>query len=143
TAPWASGVPDWHGVNFAQAFREPAEMGLLEPGQGLLDAMERDYQAMRGTYGQVPGGMYGADENARPGYTDPRQATETCAMVEMMLSDEMLLAETGDRKWAERCEDVAFNSLPASMTPDLKALHYLTAPNMPLADRRSKAPGLQ
>ncbi|HWA82094.1 MAG TPA: beta-L-arabinofuranosidase domain-containing protein, partial [Fimbriimonadaceae bacterium] len=46
-------------------------------------------------------------------------------------------------RWAERCEDVTFNSLPASMTPDLKALHYLTAPNMPLADARSKSPGLQ
>ena len=29
-------------------------------------------------YGQVPGGMYGADENARQGYNGPRQAIETC-----------------------------------------------------------------
>jgi hypothetical protein len=143
TAPWVNGVPDWHGVNFAQAFREPAEMAALEHDDQMLGATEADYQKMRGLYGQVPGGMYGADENARPGKDDPRQAAETCAMVEMMLSNEMLLLETGDRKWAERCEDVTFNSLPASMTSDLKALHYLTAPNMPLADARSKSPGLQ
>lgn len=143
TAPWADGVPDWHGVNFAQAFREPAEMAALEHDDSLTFATEADYLKMRDLYGQVPGGMYGADENARPGKDDPRQAAETCAMVEMMFSDEMLLLETGDRKWAERCEDVTFNSLPASMTADLKALHYLTSPNMPLADARSKSPGLQ
>jgi DUF1680 family protein len=143
TADWISGVPNWHGVNFAQGFREPAEYGLLtRDGEGET-ATERDYHQMRGTYGLVPGGMYGADENARPGYTDPRQATETCSMVEMMLSDEMLLEDYGDPRWAERCEDVAFNSLPASMTPDLKALHYLTAPNMPISDARSKAPGVE
>ncbi|MFI5387063.1 MAG: beta-L-arabinofuranosidase domain-containing protein, partial [Fimbriimonadales bacterium] len=143
TAPWAQGVPDWHGVNFAQAFREPAEMAMLEHDDKLVAASESDYQTMRGLYGQVPGGLYGADENARRGFDDPRQAAETCAMVEMMLSAEMLLAETGDPKWAERCEDVTFNSLPASMTPDLKALHYLTAPNLPLNDARSKTPGVQ
>ena len=36
--------------------------------------------------GQVPGGMFGSDENCRPGFTDPRQAVETCGMAEMMLS---------------------------------------------------------
>ncbi|HTQ09472.1 MAG TPA: beta-L-arabinofuranosidase domain-containing protein, partial [Fimbriimonadaceae bacterium] len=143
TAPWADGVPDWHGVNFAQAFREPAEMALLDHDDKLVEASEGDYLTMRALYGEVPGGMYGADENARPGYTDPRQGTETCAMVEMMYSDEWLLAQTGDPRWAERCEDVTFNSLPASMTSDLKALHYLTAPNQPLDDARSKSPGIQ
>ena len=143
TADWVSGVHDWHGVNFAQAFREPAEYGVLSGDAKDYHATEADYWTMRDAYGQVPGGMYGADENARPGFSDPRQATETCAMVEMMNSTEMLLFQSGDPNWAERCEDVTFNSLPASMTPDLRALHYLTAPNMVLADKGSKAPGLQ
>lgn len=92
------------------------------------------------TYGQVPGGMFGADENARPGYSGPRQGAETCSMVEIMHSDELLLTITGDAVWADRAEEVAFNSLPAAMTPDLKGLHYLTAPNMVQLDRVSKAP---
>ncbi|AIE85111.1 beta-L-arabinofuranosidase domain-containing protein [Fimbriimonas ginsengisoli] len=142
-ADWTAGMPDGHGVNFAQAFREPATYAALTHNPVHLTATERDYEIMRDSYGQVPGGMYGADENVRPGKVDPRQAAETCAMVEMMLSDELLLAQTGDPVWAERCEDVTFNSLPASMTADLKALHYLTSPNMPLIDQRSKAPGLQ
>jgi hypothetical protein len=61
----------------------------------------------------------------------------------MMLSDEMILTFTGDPLWADRCEEVTFNSLPASMTPDMKALHYLTAPNMILCDRHNKSPGVQ
>ena len=47
-------------------------------------------------YGQVPGGMWGGDENSRKGYDDPRQAVETCGMVEQMTSDQMLLRSTGD-----------------------------------------------
>ena len=142
-AKWSQGVPDWHGVNMAQGFREPAEYYVLNHDAKFENATESDYEMMRRMYGQVPGGLYGADENARKGFSDPRQAAETCTMVEMMWSDEMLLTMTGNPVWAERCEDVAFNSLPASMTPDLKALHYLTSPNMILVDKGSKAPGLQ
>jgi hypothetical protein len=87
--------------------------------------------------------MFGADENCREGHDGPRQAAETCSMVEFMHSFEMLAKITGDPLWADRCEDVAFNSFPASRTPDLKGLHYLTAPNMVRLDRGNKSPGLQ
>ncbi|MDH4239619.1 MAG: glycoside hydrolase family 127 protein [Phycisphaerae bacterium] len=143
TADWTGGVASWHVVNIAQCFRGPAVFYQQSKDPNHLAATEKDYQTVMGIYGQVPGGMFGADENARPGYIGPRQAAETCAMVEMMLSDEMLLTFTGDPKWADRCEEVTFNSLPSSMTPDMKALHYLTAPNMILCDRHNKSPGLQ
>jgi len=143
TANWTGGVASWHGVNISQCFRGAAVYYQQAKAPKFLAATERDYAMVRDLYGQVPGGLYGADENCRPGYSDPRQAAETCTMVEMMLSHEMLLAITGDPKWADRCEEVAFNSLPASMTADLKALRYLTAPNMPLSDRFDKSPGLQ
>lgn len=143
TADWVSGVASWHGVNFAQCFREPAQYYQQTHDPRYVDATIRDYQLMTGVYGQVPGGLYGADENARPGYTDPRQGTETCAMVEIMYSHELLQAITGDAVWGDRCEEVAFNDLPASMTPDLKGLHYLTAPNQIQLDRASKAPMIE
>ena len=54
-----------------------------------------------------------------------------------------LLSITGDAKWAERAEEIAFNSLPASMTADLRGLHYPTAPNQPQLDRRNKAPAIE
>jgi hypothetical protein len=143
TANWTDGVANWHGVNISQSFRGPAVYFQQAKDAKYLAATESDYQEVRRLYGQVPGGLYGADENCRPGYTDPRQATETCTMAEMMLSDELLLKISGNLVWADRCEDVAFNSLPASMTADMKSLRYLTAPNMVLSDRKSKSPGLQ
>ena len=143
TAAWEKGVVNWHNVNFAQAFRQPASYWMQSGNPLHARASYRNYDTMRDKYGQVPGGMYGADENAREGYDDPRQAVETCGMVEMMLSTETLTWITGDLLWADRCEDVAFNSLPAALTADMKALRYLTAPNQAVSDARNKSPGVQ
>ncbi len=143
TAEWEKDVINWHNVNMSQGFGEPATYYMQSKDPNHLWAAERNWRKIRDMYGQVPGGMFGGDENCRPGFTGPRQAVETCGMVEMMLSHEILLTITGGAKWADRCEDVAFNSLPAAFTPDLKALHYLTAPNMILCDRHNKSPGLQ
>ncbi len=143
TADWTGGIPTWHVVNIAECFREPGQFYQQTHDVRYLKATERNYDLVRGIYGQVPGGMYAGDENARPGFTGPRQGTETCAMVEMMHSAEMLLGITGNPVWADRAEDVAFNSLPAAMTPDLKGLHYLTAPNLVQLTRTSKSPMLQ
>jgi hypothetical protein len=143
TARWDTGLIDRHNVNIAQAFREPATYWQVSGKESDLAATEKVWREVRDKFGQVPGGMFGADENARDRYTGPRQMIETCGMVEEMLSDELLIAITGDTRWAERCEDVAFNSLPAAFTADMKALRYLTAPNMPQSDHGNKAPGIQ
>jgi len=140
TADWTGGIASWHGVNFGECFREPGQYYQQTGDVRYLRAAERNYGEMKEKYGQVPGGGYGADENARPGYTGPRQGTETCTWAELMWSHEMLASITGDVLWADRCEEVAFNSLPASMTPDLKGLHYLTCPNQVQLDRASKSP---
>jgi hypothetical protein len=143
TADWTADIASWHGVNIAQCFRGPGEYYVQTKDKAFLQAVERNYQTVRERYGQVPGGLYGADENCRPGYTGPRQAAETCSMVEFMHSFEMLAKITGDPIWADRCEDVALNSFPPSQPPDLKGLHYLTAPNMVQLDSEDKSPGLQ
>lgn len=142
-ARWDTGIINWHNVNLAQGFREPATYWVLSQDPKHLAATERVWTELREQYGQVPGGMYGSDENCRPGFTGPRQAIETCGIAEEMLSNEILLGLTGDPRWADRCENAAFNSMPASMTADLKALRYLTAPNQPQSDHVSKSPGIQ
>ncbi len=143
TADWSAEIPTWHGVNLAQGFREPAQYYQQSHDPRHLEATNRNYRTFMGIYGQVPGGLFGADENARPGFTGPRQAAETCTMAEFMNSDEMLTRITGDPIWADRAEEIAVNSFPASMTPDLRGLHYLTAPNMVQLDRQSKSPLLE
>ncbi len=60
-----------------------------------------------------------------------------------MHSFELLTRISGRPVWSDRCEDLAFNTLPAALTPDLKSLHYLTAPNMVQLDQGNKSPGIQ
>lgn len=143
TADWTGGIPTWHGVNLAQGFRQPAVYFQQSGDPASLQAAYRNYDTVLGVYGQVPGGGFGADENCRPGYTDPRQGFETCSWVELMHSFQMLTRISGDPLWADRCEEIAANSFPASLTPDLKGLHYLTSPNQIQLDQANKDPGIQ
>ncbi len=142
TARWDTGIVSWHNVNIAQDFGEPVTYWMQSKDTADLQAAERNWQEVRKIYGQVPGGLFGGDENCRPGFTGPRQAIETCGIVEDMFSDEVLTRITGNPVWADRCENDAFNTLPAAFTPDMKALRYLTAPNMPQSDSMSKCPGI-
>ncbi|MFY7840628.1 MAG: beta-L-arabinofuranosidase domain-containing protein, partial [Lacibacter sp.] len=145
TADWnqKNNLPNWHNVNVAQCFREPATYYMQTKDSNHLKATYNDFFLIRTLYGQVPGGMFGADENARRGFDDPRQAVETCGLVEQMASNELLVGITGDPFWADHCENVAFNSYPAAVMPDFKGLRYLTAPNMAVSDSRNHAPGIQ
>jgi DUF1680 family protein len=143
TPNWVSRLPMWHNVNLAQGFREPAEYFTLSHDPKQMYGTLHAYNTIMDLYGQVPGGGFGADENARKGFGDPRQGFETCGMVEYMHSFEMLTKITGDPIWSDRCEDVAFNDFPASMTPDLRALHYLTSPNSIRLDEKNHAPDIQ
>lgn len=145
TADWSqnNNLPNWHNVNVAQSFREPATYFMQNKDSNSLEATYNDFHLIRNLYGQVPGGMFGADEDARKGYNDPRQAVETCGMVEQMSSDEILTGITGDPMWADNCEDVAFNTYPAAVMPDFRGLRYLTAPNMVVSDSKDHSPGIE
>jgi hypothetical protein len=142
-ADLSRGLHDLHGVNVSESFREPAQYWMQAKERRLLDAAERNYQQVMREYGQFPGGGFAADEGCRRGYTDPRQGFETCSIVEFINSFLMLNRITGNPLWADRCEDIAFNSLPAALTPDLKAVHYLTCANQVQLDRGDKSPGIQ
>ena len=140
---WTTGVHDWHNVNIAQGFREPG-VYYQQAGDGkFLNAASGNYNTVMDLYGQFPGGGFAGDENCRHGFEDPRQGFETCGIVELMHSFEMLTKISGNPLWADRCEEIAFNSLPAALTPDLKALHYLTCPNQVQLDKNNKSPAIQ
>lgn len=145
TANWMqqNNLPNWHNVNVAQSFREPATFFMQTKDSSYLNATYHDFWLIRNIYGQVPGGMFGADEDARKGYTDPRQGVETCGMVEQMSSDELLERITGDPFWADHCEDVAFNTYPAAVMPDFKSLRYITCPNMAISNSQNHSPGIE
>lgn len=144
TANWRlkNWLPNWHNVNIAQCFREPATYYMQSKDPSDLQASYDNQKFIREMFGQVPGGMFGSDENSRKGFVDPRQAVETCGMVEQMASDEIMMRITGDTYWAENCEDVAFNTFPAAFMPDYRSLRYLVAPNMVVSDNKNHNPGI-
>lgn len=139
---WMDKLGGGHNVQTSQGFRKPAVFYQQNKDPKYLEIADSNWTSMYDLYGQVPGGMFGGDEFARPGYSDPKQAIETCGSVEMMFSEQILFRITGDLKWMDRCENIAFNTFPATMTADYKALRYLTCPNQCNSDGRSKAPSL-
>jgi hypothetical protein len=138
SANWTGGIASLHNVNIAQGFREPAQYWQLSGDPAHRDAAYRNYDTIMRTYGQFPGGGFAGDENARPGYGDPRQGFETCGVVEFMASHELLTRLTGDPVWADRTEDLAFNSLPASLDPEGRLTHYVTSANVVQLDNAGK-----
>lgn len=144
TANWRmeNDLPNWHNVNVAQAFGEPGTYFLQSRDPKDLAFAYKNFFEIRKRFGQVPGGMFGGDENCRVGYDDPRQCVETCGLVEQMLSDELLMRISGDPFWADNCENIAFNMYPAAVMPDFKSLRYLTGPNMVISDQENHRPGI-
>jgi len=126
---WVNNIPTPHNVNIAQGFCEPAFYAQRSGQASLTQASYQNYATVMGIYGQFPGGGFAGDENYRTGFTDPRQGFETCGIVEFMASHEALARITGDPVWADRCEELAFNLLPAALDPWGKGTHYLTSAN--------------
>ena len=60
---------------------------------------------------------------------DPTRGTECCSVVEQMYSYEEIFAHTGDNKWAERLEVLAFNALPATLSEDMWTHQYVQQVN--------------
>jgi len=141
SADWmTSSLPTLHNVNIAEGFREPAVYSLLG-GSSYVSGTYDSYAQVMGTWGQVAGGGYGGDEYCRPGDTDPRQGLETCGIVELMQSCEILTQALGDPVWADRCEQLAFNMLPAALDPGQQGTHYITSPNSVQLDNVAKTMG--
>ncbi|CAG7613728.1 beta-L-arabinofuranosidase domain-containing protein [Paenibacillus allorhizosphaerae] len=131
--PWDEWL-DHHAVNFAQRYAYSGIYSQLSQLNYHMDQTEYWYNQHMSTWGQMPRGIFGADERIRPGCVDPRQAFETCGMVEFARNFYMLGRINGNAKYADQCEDIMLNHFPAAYTPDQKALHYLTAANMPQLD---------
>ncbi|MBQ8212631.1 MAG: glycoside hydrolase family 127 protein, partial [Clostridia bacterium] len=121
---WVRPLNKWtlhtHIVNIMMMLKsEVVSHELLgEEYTGLADELD----AFLAKYNGTPIGLYTGDECLSG--ISPIQGTELCAVVELMYSLEWLYAYTGDAKWAERLEKVAFNALPATITDDMWGHQY-------------------
>lgn len=111
---------DTHIVNLAMMLKwEAVSCGLL--GYEYTDNAEK----LRSILDKYNGTVYASftGDECLSGIS-PVQGTELCAIVEQMYSYELLYAYTGDRKWAEQLEILAFNALPATISEDMWTHQY-------------------
>lgn len=104
-----------HVVNIAMAVKQPGMRYLQTKLPEHRDAVYKGIEQLMKYHGQAYG-MWSGDEWLAT--TNPSHGVETCAIVEYMFSLESLVSCLGDVSFADILEKVAFNALPASMTPD-------------------------
>ena len=116
---------DTHIVNIAMMLKyEAISSDML--GEEYTDVAE-ELLAVLSEYNGTPVGLFTGDECLAG--LSPIQGTELCAVVEQMYSYEQLFAYTGEHKWAERLEVLAFNALPATISDDMWAHQYVQMSN--------------
>jgi hypothetical protein len=129
TEMWKHPLALWqwetHIVNLAMMLKyEAVSCELL--GEDYTDIAE-ELRTLLDKYNGTPVGLFTGDECLSG--LSAIQGTELCAVVEQMYSYELLYAYTGDRKWAERLEILAFNALPATFSDDMWAHQYVQMSN--------------
>jgi len=127
-----------HNVNIAEGMRQPATFWQQSHQKEHMEATYNIFNKLYKEYG-LPGRSYiGCDFLDKP--VQARKGLEACGMVEQILTGLKLLAITGDPIWADHAEQMAFNSLPAATSWDMKSLRYHTSPNIPVSDNTIKTP---
>lgn len=131
---------DWeyfsHIVNIAMMLKSEALWSLF----GENDAEEFANSAveyLNKKHGSAIGHFNG-DENLSG--TSPIQGAELCSIVELMYSYEILFSITGNTEWLDRLELLAYNSLPATLSPDMWTHQYDQMVNQAAAFPMSKQP---
>ena len=120
-----------HIVNFMQGLKTP-------PLKWLLGGDERDRTAFRAALSSDGWAMRkcGRPDRAVNG-TEPlssrcsTEGTELCATAEHILSAQVALEVLGDADIADDLEVVAYNTLPATLSPDGKGMRYYGILNQP------------
>lgn len=109
-----------HVVNLAMCLKSEAEISRqlgTDPNAFAKQALETLLRDHGMTVGHFTG------DECLSG-TSPIQGSECCSVTEAMYSYERLLAISGDPFWADRLENLAFNALPATLSPDMWTHQY-------------------
>ncbi|NCA67372.1 MAG: hypothetical protein EOM87_04845 [Clostridia bacterium] len=124
-----------HGVNLAHAIKYPITYGAFLGNDYDYSLSKKGLDSIRKYHGNATG-LYSSDEHIMG--TSPAQGVELCTVVESMYS----LEEIGmfvKESWAyELLEFLAYNTLPATFSPDMCAHQYVQQPNQVAADARQR-----
>ena len=126
---WEKKEPVWtydtHVVNISMALKSEALFLEVFKGKNTRLA-ERMLEALKRVHGTAYGHFTG--DECLSG-NSPSQGSELCGVVEAMYSYEWLTALTGEAKWAESLQDLAFNGLPATVSEDTWTHQYVQQVN--------------
>lgn len=125
-----------HVVNLAMALKTPQVEHALHGGTKQADAFRAGWEKLTRFHG-VANGMFTGDEHLSG--ANPSQGTETCAVVETLYSLERVLALTGGARVGDLWERIAYNALPAALSPDGWAHQYDQQVNQIRIDRYPRA----
>lgn len=115
-----------HGVNIGQALKSEAVWYRLS--QDLTDIASTYIRIQKlDTFHNGAAGMFQADEHLAGAI--PSHGTETCAVVEAIVSYAQSGAIIGDPYLFERAEKVMYNAMPGSTTKDMWTRVYLQQSN--------------
>lgn len=124
-----------HVVNNAMGVKAPGLAYLLTGREEHLRTALAAPAALDRFHGTAAG-VFTGDEHLAG--RDPNQGTELCAVVELMHSLECLVAWTGETSLADRLERVAYNALPATFDPLMRAHQYDQQSNQVLCTDASR-----
>jgi len=110
-----------HVVNNAMAIKQPGAWLRQSHDPADQAAVFQVIETLDRFHGQATG-VFSGDEHLAG--RSPSQGTELCAVVEYMFSLEMLIATLGEPQLADRLEQIAYNALPATFSPDMWAHQY-------------------
>lgn len=121
-SPYGNWGLQTHVVNLAMAYKAEALVSLMtekELDSGYL--AEKMYQTLTEYHGMAVGHFTG-DECISG--DSPIQGSELCSVVEAMYSFETIFSVNGGTEWIDRLEQLAYNALPATISPDMWTHQY-------------------
>lgn len=125
---WRDQIPgnNWgfqtHVVNLAMAYKAEALVSLMTEKTLDPDALgEKMFETLQEYHGMAVGHFTG--DECLSG-NSPIQGSELCSVVEAMYSFEVLFSVGGNPIWLDRLEQLAFNALPATTSPDMWTHQY-------------------
>lgn len=125
-----------HVVNIAMMLKSEALMSLISDGDPESFAKEA-LEYLMTKHGMATGHFTG-DETLSGCL--PIKGSELCGVVGAMYSYEWLFAITGNTEWLDWLEKLAFNALPATISPDMWSHQYVQMTNQVAAFPMSKPP---
>ena len=115
-----------HSVNLAQGFKAPLVWWQFSRDERDREAAYKAAETIDHTVG-ISNGLWAGDEMLHWG--SPNRGSELCTAVEMMFSLETMLRISGDIRWADWLERIAYNALPTQIKDDFTAKQYYQQTN--------------